>query len=260
MSDLSELQHVIPADADFDRLDDEYNSLATCIKHMAEGKMRSLIVNGPPGVGKSSMVRRFLDEYSTADKRVVTGHITLLSLYHMLYTHREAKQVLVLDDTDAVFSKIEGLNLLKAAMDTQSVRTVDWVTSATSQLSTMGVPTSFSTKGAVVLITNVGFSDSASKLGTHLKALKDRSMTVQIGSNSREGAYNMIAYMVLRKDLLKAYNFSEATKTALLTFIHENIERMTTLSLRTMIKLADWYVNEPEEWRTYATTTLMKAA
>lgn len=259
MSDLSAIHSAIPVEADFARLDAEYNSLATCLRHMAEGKMRSLIVNGPPGVGKSSMVKQFLTQYSTDDHKVVSGHITNLSMYHALFTHRAAKQVLVLDDTDNVFSKIEGLNILKAAMDTQPVRTVSWE-SPSAALTTMGVPLNFQTNGGVVLITNVGFSDSNSKLGTHLKALKDRSHVVQIGSNSKEGAYSMIAYMVLRKDMLKAYELSDAIKHALLTFIHENLDRMTTLSLRTMIKLAEWYKNEPDDWRSYASTTLMKAA
>lgn len=259
MSDLSAIHSAIPAEADFARLDAEYNSLATCLRHMAEGKMRSLIVNGPPGVGKSSMVKQFLTQYSTDDHKVVSGHITNLSMYHALFTHRESKQVLVLDDTDNVFSKIEGLNILKAAMDTQPVRTVNWESSS-GALSAMKVPTSFKTNGGVVLITNVGFSDSNSKLGTHLKALKDRSHVIQVGSNSKEGCYNMIAYMVLKKDMLKAYELTEATKRALLAFIHENLDRMVTLSLRTMIKLAEWYKNEPNEWRSYAATTLMKAA
>jgi replication-associated recombination protein RarA len=104
---------------EFDRLELNYAMTEQYIKNIAAGELRSLILNGPPGLGKSFMVNQFLTKHRKGQYKIVAGHMTNLSLYHALYNHRQHGEVLVLDDVDSVFSKIEGLNLLKAVMDTQ---------------------------------------------------------------------------------------------------------------------------------------------
>ena len=86
--------------------------------------------------------------------------MTPLSLYGNLYQYRHAGDVLVLDDIDSVFSKIEGINLLKAAMDTKPVRRINWE-STSSTVVNLGLPSGFDFKGSVVLISNIGFNKNA---------------------------------------------------------------------------------------------------
>ena len=52
----------------------------------------------------------------------------------------------------------------------------------------------------------------------------------------------------------------DETKSMLLTYLHGNLQRLTTISLRTMIKLADLYMMEPTEWRDIGVASLMRAA
>lgn len=244
--------------AEFDRLEQTYEQIEKCVKHIAAGSVRSLVVNGPPGVGKSHMIKSFLDTYKTKGHMVVTGHMTLLSLYHALYAHREQGQVLVLDDVDSVFKKLEGLNLLKAAMDTQTQRNINWESSS-SMLSALQVPNRFQFNGGVILISNVGFDRDTSKLAAHLKALSDRSYIIKLTDGGRTSAFVQVAFMTMCRGLLDAYNFTATEVEALLNFMQEHLERLNTVSLRTMMKLADLYRLEPTTWHHTATVTLMGA-
>jgi DNA replication protein DnaC len=112
---------------DFSTLEENYANVEKYIQGICKGEYRSVIVNGPPGVGKSFSVDAYLQQYAQEDTyKVVAGHMTPLSLYGNLYHYRHAGDVLVLDDIDSVFSKIEGINLLKAAMDTKPLRRINW--------------------------------------------------------------------------------------------------------------------------------------
>ena len=170
---------------DFIELDQRYSGVESYIKMLAAGQVRSLIVNGPPGVGKSFAVTEYLEQYCTYNYKTVSGHMTLLSLYAALYHHRDRNHVLVLDDVDSVFGKVEGLNLLKSAMDTRPIRNIHWESSS-AVLNTMGLPQSFDFEGGVILITNVGFGGSHHKMMSHLTALKDRSFCIPIAECSTE--------------------------------------------------------------------------
>ena len=244
-------------DADFAKLDRQYNSVAGYIKNIANGEYRALIVNGPPGVGKSAMVGKFLAQHKTGSQKIVSGHMTLLSLYHALYQHKEAGQVLVLDDVDSVFSKVEGLNILKAVMDTTAQRTVNWE-STTAMLNALGLPTRFNFNGGVILITNVGFGGAVTKQLAHLNALKDRSYCIPIADGGSQSAYKQIAYMVYRQNMLKDYNFKDEVIAELLDYIKVNLDNLYTVSLRTMIKLAEVYRVNPTNWRDLADAAFLR--
>ena len=235
---------------DFLVLDRNYESIRSYIKHISQGKLRSLIINGPPGVGKTVMTNQFLQENSTNYKSV-TGHMTLMSLYAMLYEYRNPGDVLVLDDVDSVFSSIEGLNILKAAMDTTRQRHINWESSSTL-LKNLGIPTSFDFNGGVVLITNVGFDATRGKAHVHLSALKDRSYWVRVSDGTQESRYKQVVYMTYKKGLLDSYGFTTKEQVHILDYIGEHIQDIPQLSLRTVIKCADIYQLEPNNFEELA--------
>ena len=248
------------ANTNYNMLDRCYSDAEKFVKHIAQGTMRSLIINGPPGVGKSVMTEKFLKKHKSKSQKIITGHMTLLSLYGHLHNHREKGQVLVLDDVDSVFSKIEGLCLLKAAMDTKYTNTISWE-SNTPTLNALGLPLQFKFNGGVILITNVGYGGSRTKADAHLKALKDRSYVIPITeSGSDDAKYNQICYMVEKQGLLKEYKLKQSEIEMLLDWLKElNDEgELYTISLRTMIKLADLYKKEPNDWKNMAVTSLSK--
>jgi hypothetical protein len=242
---------------DFNVLEENYANVEKYIQGICKGEFRSVIVNGPPGVGKSFSVDAYLQQYAQEDAyKVVAGHMTPLSLYGNLYQYRHAGDVLVLDDIDSVFSKIEGINLLKAAMDTKPVRRINWESSSATVVS-MGLPAGFEFRGSVVLISNIGFNRKQSKLQEHLDALKDRSYSLKISNGTKEELYQQVCFMVIKKKLLQGYELSGIQQSEILDYIGGNLEKIHKISLRLAMKLASLMKANPTDWRSMADSGLL---
>lgn len=242
---------------DYSSIEQKYADVESYVQGIAVGQYRSVIVNGPAGVGKTFSVESYLQKYSQVDNyKVIAGHMTPLSLYGNLYQYRNAGEVLVLDDIDSVFSKIEGINLLKAAMDTKPTRRVNWESSSAT-VQAMGLPSGFDFNGSVVLISNIGFSRSKSKMQEHLDALKDRSYCLQISDGTTESLYLQVCFMVVKKGLLNNFGLTGARQSEILDYIGENLDRLHKISLRLAMKLASLVQANPKEWRSMADSGLL---
>lgn len=237
-------------------LEQRYASAESYIEKMSKGSIRSLIINGPPGVGKTYSVEAYLKKYASGKYKLVAGHMTALSLYGNLYHYRDAGNVLVLDDIDSVLGKIEGVNILKAAMDTKPSRRINWE-SPSAMLSKLNLPTGFDFMGSVILISNIGFGSSAGKIGAHLDALKDRSFSLSIANGSRESLFKQVCFMVMKKDLLREFGLSKEQKFEILDYIESNMDLLTKVSLRAAIKLAQLVKEAPDNWRQMANNGLL---
>lgn len=241
---------------DYTDLERRYASVESYIKELSNGQIHNLIINGPAGVGKTHAVETFLGKYAQGRYKVVKGHMTPLSLYGNLYFHRDPNSILVLDDIDSVFKKIEGVNLLKAAMDTGSVRRINWESS--NALKGVGIPDSFEFKGKVILISNIGFSISRkNNISAHLDALKDRSFNIVVADNTKESCFKQVCFMVLKKQMLKAFNLEYEQHIELLDYLKDHITVIDKISLRTTIKLAQLMSICPTNWRDMADTGLL---
>lgn len=241
----------------FSDIEQKYQSTEKYISQMAQGKLRSLIVNGPPGVGKTHSVENYLKKYAGSSYKMITGQMTPFSLYGHLYQNNREGRVLVLDDIDSVFSKLEGVNILKAAMDTKQVRNISWA-SSTHLLGASGFPGSFDYLGGVILISNIGFDSDNKKIGAHLNALKDRSFSISISDRTNESLFKQVCYMVLKRDLLQQFNFSDSQKADLLKYMEDNLSVMYTVSLRVAFKLAMLMQDDPHDWKSLADDGLVK--
>ena len=242
---------------DFSVLEENYANVEKYIQGICKGEFRSLIVNGPPGVGKSFSVDAYLQQYAQEDTfKVASGHMTPLSLYGNLYLYRNAGDVLVLDDIDSVFERIEGINLLKAAMDTKPVRRINWE-STSSTVVNLGLPPYFEFKGSIVLISNIGFVRKKGKLQEHLDALKDRSYSLRISENTKEELYQQVCFMVIKKALLKDFELTGEQQSAILDYIGGNLEKIHKISLRLAMKLAGLMKANPSDWRSMADSGLL---
>lgn len=242
---------------EFKHLDARYKGVEAFVEQLALGNVRSLIINGHPGIGKTHSVKKYLEQYAKGNYFIVTGRITLLSLYQTLYSFKSKGKVVVLDDVDSIFSNIEGLNILKAAMDTTAARKINWL-STTSKLNTMELPDNFTFNGGVILISNVGFGGGSGKLVTHLTALKDRSYCVPVADSGEDSTFKQICYMVLERNLMTDLGVPQHDQDMLLEFIDENKDKLNTVSLRTVVKLVEMYKNTPAIWREMATVGLLK--
>lgn len=244
------------ANDDYSELERSYSSVESFIEKISQGSLRSLIINGPPGVGKTFSVESFLKRHASRKYKLIAGHMSTLSLYGNLYHYREPGNVLVLDDIDSVMSKIEGVNILKAAMDTKPSRRINWESSS-ALLNKINVPTGFDFEGSVILISNVGFGSAGGKIGAHLDALKDRSFTLTIANNSRESLFKQLCFMVMKKNLLNSFTLSASQIQDILNYVENNMEYLPKISLRLAIKLAQLVKESPDNWYQMANNGLL---
>lgn len=244
---------------EFKKLDKRFNGVESYVKGLASGKYRSLIINGHPGIGKTHSVSKFLEQNaSKSDYIVLSGRVSLLALYATLHAFKSKGKVVVLDDVDSVFSDVQGLNILKAAMDTTSTRKIYWA-STTGKLNTMSLPDNFLFNGGVILISNVGFGGGSGRLVTHLKALKDRSYCVPIADSGDDSLFKQICYMVLERGLMTELGVAINDQIMLLEYIEKNIDELNTVSLRTVVKLVDIFIKDPSDWKEMADLGMLKA-
>ena len=230
-----------------------------------DGNIRAMIVKGAPGVGKSFGVEKVLNHYETfsilaensALKKfdIVKGEVSALGLYCKVYYYRHAKNVVVLDDSDSIFSDEDALNIAKSATDTSKRRMLHWNTDSI-KLRKEGIPNSFEFKGSVIFITNVNFDSRSSKFKDHLKALESRSHYLDLTINTEREKMLRIRYLI-EEGMLNDYSLSNSDVADIMDYIEQSKHKLRELSLRTVIKMADLRVSFPDNWKSYASMTLM---
>lgn len=112
-----------------------FGHMHSLVQVLARGKIKSLLIYGGPGIGKTFVVTKTLGEEG-AQYNTVKGKITTASLYQTLYLHREGG-VLLFDDTDSVWGDQEAANILKAALDSYDKRMISWYSGRTVNISKM---------------------------------------------------------------------------------------------------------------------------
>jgi len=251
-----------------DRLRDRFEILDDMTRAVKSGKVRAMIVTGPPGVGKSHGVETVLskhDVFATVAQdeklkkyEVVKGAMSALGLYSKLYHYKDAKNILVFDDCDSVLLDDLSLNILKAALDTSSKRMIHWNTDS-HLLRREGVPDSFEFKGGAIFITNIKFDHVKSKkLRDHLEALESRCHYLDLTIDTEREKILRIEQVVNECGMLDKYEFEPYQAMEVVDFVKANVARLRELSLRTVLKVADLKHGFPDKWRAVAEVTCMR--
>lgn len=249
------------------RLRERFTVLDDMTKAVKAGKVRSMIVTGPPGVGKSFGVEKVLGKHDLlADVandsklkkyEVVKGAMSALGLYSKLYEFQDKKSILVFDDCDSVLLDDLSLNILKAALDSGNKRMIHWNTDS-RLLRQEGVPNSFEFKGGCIFITNIKFEHVKSKkLKDHLEALESRCHYLDLTIDTEREKVLRIKQIV-EDGMLDKYGFEADAVAELLTFIEDNKKKLRELSLRMVLKLADLKASFPDRWESVASMTCMR--
>ena len=250
------------------RLRDRFEILDDMTRAVKGGRVKAMIVTGPPGVGKSFGVEKVLskhDVFATVanDEKlkkyeVVKGAMSAIGLYSKLYHYSDRKNVLVFDDCDSILLDDLSLNILKAALDTSAKRMIHWNTDS-SLLRREGVPDSFEFKGGAIFITNIKFDHVKSKkLRDHLEALESRCHYLDLTIDTEREKVLRIRQVVTECGMLDHYELSDAQKTDVVNFVTDNTARLRELSLRTVLKIADLAASFPDKWRAVADMTCMR--
>jgi len=272
VSDISVKTPVpVPSETDdvaMDRIATRFAILDEMSAACVNGKIRAMIVSGPPGVGKSYGVETQMQKASLFDNivgnriryEVVKGAMTALGLYSQLYKFSDCKNVLVFDDCDSVFSDELSLNILKAALDSGKRRKICW-NSDSSLLRREGIPDSFDFNGSAIFITNLKFSNVKSKkLQDHLEALQSRCHFLDLTIDNQRD--KMLRIKQVHRDadggLFKDYEFDSNESQVIIDFMFENQTKLREISMRMCLKIADLVKISPDNWRNLAVNTCMK--
>ena len=251
-----------------ERLRDRFEILDDMTRAVKAGKVRAMIVTGPPGVGKSFGVENVLSKHDVfanvaQDEKlkkyeVVKGAMSALGLYSKLYHYKDAKNIIVFDDCDSVLLDDLSLNILKAALDTSSKRMIHWNTDS-HLLRREGVPDSFEFKGGAIFITNIKFDHVKSKkLRDHLEALESRCHYLDLTIDTTREKILRIEQVVNECGMLDKYEFEDYQKSEVVDFVKDNVSRLRELSLRTVLKVADLKHGFPDKWKSVAEVTCMR--
>ena len=249
------------------RIGERFEIMDAMTQAVVDGVVRSMIVVGPPGVGKSYGITKKLEEANLFNMMagnirydVIKGSTTALGLYAKLYEFSSEGDVLVFDDCDSILMDELSLNILKAALDTNKKRYIHW-NSDSRLLRNEGIPNKFEFKGACIFITNIKFETVRSaKLRDHLGALESRSHYIDLTMNTMRDKFLRIKQISQTGELFKDYNFQAGEEQEILDFMIENQNRLREMSMRCAVKIADLRKTMPSKWQRTAEVTLMKNA
>ena len=249
-------------DAEVDaRIADRFEILDVLTEACVVGNARALIVSGPAGLGKSFTVEKRLHDWdpNEVNHTIVKGYVRATGLVKLLYQYREAGQVIVFDDADAIFFDDVSLNLLKAVCDTTDRRRVSWLSEGglIDEETAVRIPRSFDFNGTIIFISNYDFDamiDRGHKLAPHLQALVSRSHYIDLQMKTRRD-YLVRIRQVIKQGLLADLSFAE--RSDVITFIETHSEKLRELSLRMAIKLGSLR-KQGDDWARIAKITCCK--
>ena len=243
------------------RIRARYDTLQRMAQRVVDGQLPSLIVSGPPGLGKSFTIEETVRKQCHQDGYAfLSGTIAGPGLYMALYYQREGG-IVILDDCDDVFRNEACMNILKAVLDSSNTRIVSYKKEA-NWLKEYDIPNQYEFKGTVVFCTNIDFHKAISKnttMAPHFSALIDRSLYLSLDMRSMKD-YLMRLYQVGIEDkLLEGLGLSQKEALEVFEFIKLNTEGFHNVSLRLLLHIAHCYQMEPDFWQHDVQATKMHA-
>lgn len=245
--------------SNLERLKSQFEIMESLVGQVASGSIRGLIISGAPGIGKTFNVLKVLRNYEDnvaplmgvdANVEVCAGHMTTVGLVEALWRNRESASTLVLDDIDTVLDKLDALNILKAALDSGSERTISYM-SQNAALRKAGIPQQFDYQGSIILITNQDMENHTGKLAPHFKALISRCYYFDLGIKTPEARLAWIRHVSETTNML---GDEKATKE-IISYMTRNLGELRELSLRTAIKIKK--VHRQPQWQRIADYTVL---
>jgi hypothetical protein len=232
------------------RISDRFDTLNTYGTAVTNGKCRSLIVSGAPGVGKTHTLERILDhakEYKGIRYKAISGALTGIELYKCLEDYKGPKDVVMLDDADGIFMDENALSIMKGALDTKPVRNISWM-SAGYQLK--DTPDTFQYEGSMIFITNLPFMQYIDKghnrFAMHMSALVNRAVYLDLQLHTNRDLIAWITNLTRKTGLLIQHDLSKEQQEYILDFMQKNRDNFTSLSIRTALKLANHFKLVPQ--------------
>lgn len=242
-------------------LSERFDILSLLTKGAIAKNIRSLVVTGAPGVGKTYTVENIL-ENSGAPHEIVRGSLSALHLYMLAYRYRRPGSVIVLDDADSIFNDEDALNILKALCDTSSTRKVSYLKEA-PQLREDDIPQSFEFNGAMIFISNLDFQtfveEGKNKYAQHFEALMSRSLYLDLRLHNRNELSVWVNHIAGDGRIFDREDVPDTLRPAILHFIATYRDNLRELSIRTLLKACQIAKQNPNNWQSIAKVLLCKS-
>jgi hypothetical protein len=199
-----------------------FDFLDALTKMVIDNKTYSLIITGNGGLGKSYSVMQNIKKANLKEDEYlfIKGFSTAKMLYRTLYENNG--KLIIFDDCDSVLKDKIALNILKAALDSYSVRTISWNAEFSVNDS---LPNSFEFTGRVIFISNLSYDDLD-------QAIKSRSMNVDLHMSPEDKIERMEHIL---KDVLP--DFPYEVKRDALDLIKQYVNCIKDLNIRTLEKV-----------------------
>jgi hypothetical protein len=179
-----------------------YDKVNRYVKGVADGKLRSVILYGPPGMGKTFLVKRclhFAGLKPNSDFVEIKGSVASVSNF-FVFVYENKDKIIVMDDFDVPMSNPDMVNILKAMTDSYKQRRVALPSSDNKKQDYKSympskIPTFFDFDGRVIIITNLDRSNID-------KAILSRSPPIEMDFNAKEmiKALNLVMKIMEPKD------------------------------------------------------------
>lgn len=247
------------------RINKKFDMLGKFTWGAVNGYIRSLVVTGAPGVGKTYGVEKVFEQVCLKETmgsenpsfQVISGTMSPIGLYIALYKHSDEGKVLVLDDCDDVFMEQDSLNLLKCALDTKETRKIFWSTDS-KLLTKMNIPEEFDFKGSVIFISNLDFKRVRGyKMQAHIAALMSRSHFLDLTIHTQRERMLRIQSVIETGNILTRYKLPLEVQNQIKDFIYTNVKNFNELSLRTVVKIAELAACNTDNWKDMASESLL---
>ena len=230
------------------RTEQRFDIMLEIATAVAEGHAGSLVLSGPPGVGKTYELNRHLAPY---DPYTIGGTTSGIGLYGALVERADAGCLTILDDTDKAMRDEECLNILKNALDTKKKRTISW-----NKQTDWPSPVTF--QGGIIFVSNNRLTDIMTpKNENHIKAIISRAYCVDIGLHTNREALLWIDKKI-GEGMLAEFDFDEEGDQEVLDYLHHNQNDVAELSLRMAHKVAKLRHIYPNNWAMIADNTCFK--
>lgn len=232
-------------------LKDRFDMLGKLTKGSIKGDIRSMVVTGAPGVGKTYTVSNILEGTPNITTESVSGAISAVELYKLGYRNRKAGNVIVLDDADSIFTDEDALNILKALCDSSANRRVSWLKDSNT-LRQDDVPQSYEFHGSFIFISNLDFQKyvdmGSNKYVTHFEALMSRSLYLDLRLHDRQAISLWVEHVATGGKLFAREGVKDEVGKQILAFIKKHRDDLRELSLRTAMKLCALAKSHPQDW------------
>jgi len=255
-----------------DELRGRFDVFARLVRASAHGMVNSVIISGSAGISKTYTAEKILEHEEMTRgirRKLIKGTISPIDLYEAAYNMRNESDILMLDDADRIFADEEGLNILKALLDTSDNRQVSWMTDHPRFKGDSALPKSFQYNGSIIFITNRNFyaeiERGASKYIEHMKALLDRSIYIDLKIHDRRTVALWVTHIVTLHRILQGMGLSAQMEQDGLKWLRENVEDVRELSIRTVVKMGKMMLMSQSknkditvDWREMASLAFLK--